>query len=88
MILMGVCQIKTESMMRLVTGKPNTNLEFVKRSGQSNYIYFTPGSGCSSYVGMVGGKQNITLADACSTGNTIHEIGHAIGLMARTKSCR
>ena len=58
----------------------NTNLEFVKRSGQSNYIYFTPGSGCSSYVGMVGGKQNITLAEACSTGNTIHEIGHAIGL--------
>lgn len=58
----------------------NTNLEFVKRSGQSNYVYFTPGSGCSSYVGMVGGKQNITLADACSTGNTIHEIGHAVGL--------
>lgn len=58
----------------------NTNLEFVKKSGQSNYIYFTPGSGCSSYVGMTGGKQNITLADACSTGNTIHEIGHAIGL--------
>ena len=58
----------------------NTNLEFVKRSGQSNYVYFTPGSGCSSYVGMVGGRQNITLADACSTGNTIHEIGHAIGL--------
>ena len=58
----------------------NTNLEFVKRSGQSNYIYFTPGSGCSSYVGMVGGKQPITLADACSTGNTIHEIGHAVGL--------
>ena len=58
----------------------NTNLEFIKRSGQSNYIYFTPGSGCSSYVGMTGGKQNITLADACSTGNTIHEIGHAVGL--------
>jgi hypothetical protein len=60
--------------------KANTNLDFVKRSGQSNYIYFTPGSGCSSYVGMVGGRQNITLADACSTGNTIHEIGHAVGL--------
>lgn len=58
----------------------NTNLEFVKRSGQSNYIYFTKGSGCSSYIGMVGGKQNITLADGCTTGNTIHEIGHAVGL--------
>lgn len=58
----------------------NTTLKFVKRTSQSNYIYFTPGSGCSSYVGMVGGRQNITLASACSTGNTIHEIGHAVGL--------
>jgi len=58
----------------------NTAVKFVKRSGESNYIYFTTGGGCSSYVGMVGGKQPITLADACSTGNTIHEIGHALGL--------
>ncbi|GAA4320819.1 hypothetical protein GCM10023115_48080 [Pontixanthobacter gangjinensis] len=58
----------------------NTNIQFVKRSGQSNYVYFTPGSGCSSYVGMIGGKQNITLASGCTTGSTIHEIGHAVGL--------
>ncbi|MGY5846862.1 M12 family metallopeptidase [Salegentibacter sp. HM20] len=57
-----------------------TSLKFVKRTNQSNYVYFTPGSGCSSYVGMIGGRQNITLASGCSTGNTIHEIGHAIGL--------
>jgi hypothetical protein len=58
----------------------NTSLKFVQRTSQSNYIYFTPGSGCSSYVGMVGGRQNITLASACSKGNAIHEIGHAVGL--------
>ncbi|QED36490.1 peptidase M12 [Antarcticibacterium arcticum] len=58
----------------------NTSLKFVQRSSQSNYVYFTSGSGCSSYVGMIGGKQNITLSTSCSTGNTIHEIGHAIGL--------
>lgn len=58
----------------------NTNLKFVERSNQPNYIYFVSGSGCSSYVGMVGGKQDITLSSSCSTGNTIHEIGHAIGL--------
>ncbi|HET8753338.1 MAG TPA: M12 family metallopeptidase [Salinimicrobium sp.] len=57
-----------------------TNLDFVERSSQSNYIYFVPGSGCSSYIGMVGGRQEITLSSLCSTGNTIHEIGHAIGL--------
>lgn len=58
----------------------NTAVKFVKRTSESNYVYFTPGGGCSSYVGMVGGRQPITLADACSTGNTIHEIGHAVGL--------
>ncbi|WP_373056117.1 M12 family metallopeptidase [Zunongwangia sp. H14] len=58
----------------------NTSLTFIERSGESNYIYFTPGSGCSSYIGQVGGRQNITLASGCTTGNTIHEIGHAVGL--------
>lgn len=57
-----------------------TNIEFVERTSQSNYVYFVSGSGCSSYIGMIGGKQNITLSSSCSTGNTIHEIGHAIGL--------
>lgn len=58
----------------------NTSLDFVERSGVSDYIYFTTGAGCSSYIGRVGGRQEITLADGCSTGNTIHEIGHAVGL--------
>ncbi|MFD2518503.1 M12 family metallopeptidase [Salinimicrobium flavum] len=57
-----------------------TNIKFVQRTSQSNYVYFVSGSGCSSYIGMIGGKQNITLSSSCSTGNTIHEIGHAIGL--------
>jgi len=56
-----------------------TNLVFVPWSGQANYILFTQGSGCSSNVGMTGGQQTIYLADGCSTGNAIHEIGHAVG---------
>lgn len=57
-----------------------TNIKFVKRTSEQNYVYFVSGSGCSSYVGMIGGKQSLTLSSSCSTGNTIHEIGHAIGL--------
>ncbi|WP_170837058.1 M12 family metallopeptidase [Aquimarina amphilecti] len=57
-----------------------TALRFEPRTNQSSYVYFKNGSGCSSYVGRIGGRQDITLANGCSTGNTIHEIGHAIGL--------
>ncbi len=60
--------------------KTNTSLQFVVRTNQSNYITFQTGSGCSSSVGKVGGQQFINLATSCSTGNTIHEIGHAVGL--------
>jgi hypothetical protein len=45
-----------------------------------NYVEFVPGTGCSSAVGMVGGRQMVRLASECSTGNAIHEIGHALGL--------
>jgi hypothetical protein len=63
----------------------HTSLRFVERSNRNasqypNWIEFKPSFGCSSYVGMRGGKQPINLASGCSTGNTIHEIGHAIGL--------
>lgn len=57
-----------------------TALRFVQRTNQSDYITFRPGGGCSSYLGRVGGQQYITLASGCSTGSTIHEIGHAVGL--------
>ena len=57
-----------------------TPIRFGARIGQTDYVRFSRGSGCSSYVGRIGGEQPITLADGCSTGNTIHEIGHAVGL--------
>lgn len=62
-----------------------TPLRFVERTSANasqypDYIVFKPGNGCSSYVGRIGGAQPINLALACSTGNTIHEIGHAVGL--------
>ncbi len=58
-----------------------TNLVFVVRTNQSNYIEFMPSTGCNSALGMVGGRQVINLADGCGTGETVHEIGHAIGFL-------
>ncbi len=63
----------------------NTNLRFVERTAANasqypNYVRVFKGDGCWSYVGMQGGKQDLSLADGCSTGNTIHEFGHAWSL--------
>ena len=63
----------------------NTALNFVLRTGANaaqfpDFVHFRPGGGCSSWVGRQGGSQDITLGSGCSTGNTIHEIGHAVGL--------
>ncbi|GAB4043545.1 M12 family metallopeptidase [Spirosoma litoris] len=58
----------------------NTSIRFVLRTTQRGYVLFRPGPGCSSNVGYAGGLQYINLANTCSTGNTIHEIGHTVGL--------
>jgi hypothetical protein len=62
-----------------------TSIRFVLRTPDNakqypNYVYFQPSNGCWSYVGMQGGRQALGLADGCSLGNTIHEIGHVVGL--------
>ncbi len=59
-----------------------TNLEFVVRTGESNYIDFVyDATGCSSFLGMIGGRQDIRLADWGTMGNVIHEICHALGML-------
>jgi len=59
----------------------NTTFRFKKREPADNdFIAFVPvDSGCASNVGRQGGRQEIWLGSGCSTGNVIHEIGHAIG---------
>jgi len=50
------------------------------RSGDRNYIKLQNGGGCSSYVGMQGGGQPVSLASGCRIKRIIvHEIGHAVG---------
>lgn len=59
-----------------------TNLIFLKRNGEKNYIEFVNDNYvCESYIGMIGGKQLIRIAGWAEMKDIAHEIGHAIGLV-------
>ncbi len=63
----------------------HTPIRFVERTPDNasrypNYLNFTDASGCWSYVGMRGGRQDVSLGAECDVGSVIHEIGHAVGL--------
>jgi uncharacterized protein (TIGR02145 family) len=59
-----------------------TNLKFKQRLNEPNFIEFIwDSNGCSSYLGMIAGRQPIRIADWGNTGTVVHEIGHAIGLL-------
>jgi astacin len=55
-----------------------------QRTNETYYVQFVNNSNagtCNSYVGnILMAAQPINLGSSCSTGNAIHEIGHAIGL--------
>lgn len=57
-----------------------TGITFVVRTTQTDYIEVIEGSGCYSNIGRTGGKQQLSIGSGCSSGNAIHEIGHAIGM--------
>ena len=59
-----------------------TNLTFKERTiDNPNYIEFISDNvGSSSYVGMIGGKQEVKIKKDGTVGTVRHEIGHAIGL--------
>ncbi|MDP1602510.1 MAG: M12 family metallopeptidase [Legionella sp.] len=65
----------------------NTSIRFVEisstdKTSYQDYIAFIPATGttCSSFVGRQGGRQELNLAPRCTNMNTVHEIGHALGL--------
>lgn len=61
--------------------KLGDTIKFVQVENASNYVEFIPDEdGCWSYIGQIGGRQEIGLADDCPVGAVAHEIGHALGL--------
>lgn len=58
-----------------------TCLSLPERTEEENYITFRSLGGCWSYIGMVGGPQNISIGDGCERiGTGEHEVMHALGI--------
>lgn len=58
----------------------NTSIRFKQRTNETAFVTIRrAASGCNSNIGYTGGAQTVNLADSCSTGNTIHELGHTVG---------
>lgn len=78
---------KLATLQAITLWQKKTNVNFVEltsknRDNYSDYISFVPVSGttCASFVGRQKGGQVIQLAPRCNTMNTVHELGHALGL--------
>jgi hypothetical protein len=71
--------------MKIIEDRTRINgrncITFTQRTTQTNYVRVTSGSGCSSYLGMTGGQQTLSLAAGGCTypGTTAHEFMHALG---------
>lgn len=69
-IRLGISEWTRKTCIRLIP----------RKRGEAAYVSFIPGSGCASYVGRIGNRQFIWLAQGCwTTGIVAHEIGHAVG---------
>uniref|UniRef100_A0A8C5QC91 Metalloendopeptidase n=1 Tax=Leptobrachium leishanense TaxID=445787 RepID=A0A8C5QC91_9ANUR len=58
-----------------------TCIQFVSQSKEVNYIAIEPVNGCWSFIGMVGGRQVLSLlpSDCMSRGIIQHELCHSLG---------
>ncbi|XP_030290571.1 low choriolytic enzyme [Sparus aurata] len=57
----------------------HTCVSFHQRNDETNYLIFKSSRGCASYVGFIGGEQEVFVGPRCALGNIVHEILHALG---------
>ena len=76
-------RFNVEASVVLFNAALRDTIRFVPRTSQKDYVVFSlteEGSGsCFSYVGRIGGPQQIGGEPDCPVGPMLHEMGHAIG---------
>ncbi|KAL6740949.1 hypothetical protein Aduo_014252 [Ancylostoma duodenale] len=72
--------IKTVFLAAAEFWRKYTCITFEENRSAPNRIRVFKGEGCYSYVGRVGGQQDLSLGKGCeSVGTAAHELGHALG---------
>ena len=56
-------------------------IKFVRRTNQKDYVNIVNKPGCSSFIGLIGNKQDVNLGPGCLYyAAVIHEVYHALGV--------
>jgi hypothetical protein len=76
---------KDDVLAAIAEYQSKTNVRFVERNPGNagafpDYIRFKDAQGCWSFVGVQGGGQDLSAGAMCGYAQTLHEIGHALGL--------
>jgi len=57
-----------------------TCIRLVERTNQRDYVRMIAGGGCYSYIGRIGGSQDLSIGNGCEYKSTVvHEFVHALG---------
>lgn len=72
---------RQEILEAIETLNKETKINIVPRSYQRDYVLlrYNGDGGCNSYIGRIGGRQIINVAEWCGTGSIMHEFLHAMG---------
>lgn len=77
----GATQVDRDAFLRAKADyDAKTVVRFVPRTNQADYVNVVSKDGCWSYVGRIGGKQDLSLGNGCGVNAARHEMGHALGL--------
>ena len=77
----GATQVDRDAFLKAKTDyDAKTVVRFVPRTSQADYVSVVSKNGCWSYIGRIGGRQELSLGNGCGVNPARHELGHAVGL--------
>ncbi|XP_078489186.1 high choriolytic enzyme 1-like [Ciona intestinalis] len=74
----SIAETATYEAVAAISG--STCIDFINRTTEMDFIEIIPGTGCWSFIGRLGGKQELSIGPGCELSGTVqHEFLHALG---------